>query len=357
MKQEKVDIKAVQEKPACFRNFPPERMSENVCWHAVDAEPKNIRYVPERMLTYEIIGNALTKNPEVLRDIPHKPLMNQLPAILADNEELFGKLPKDVLTAEMYHAIAKENGYNLQYVPEGMKTPDMCRTAFHASSDLGYEHCAILAYIPFPEVCLESLKDSVGGIDTIDLARTLRPEVINKEIAEFLVGQDGCCLSCIPVHLQTEELALKAVSVSGNQALAYTTVREDLKTEKVYLAGMEKDCFQSYLHIPEQKRTPEICLVAEKLYPDLFRKRPEVLPDTVKTGCNVYTLSKTLEGATGEKYDVEQVKRLYNGGTVQAKNFITPGGVLRNQEVCFNKDKKEFSFKPLKQEQKKGHRI
>lgn len=135
--------------------------------------------------------------------------------------------------------------------------------------------------------------------------------------------------------------------------MAYNTVREDLKTEKMYLAGMGEGCFQSYLHIPEQKRTPEICLVAEKLYPQLFEKRPEVLPERVKTGCNIYTLNKTLEGATGKKYGVEEVKRLYNGGTLRAERFITPGGTLRNQQVHFDKDKKEFSFSPLKREQKK----
>ena len=274
----------------------------------------------------------------------------------ANNGGMPARLPEDALTAEQYHAIVKENGHDLRHVPEGMKTPEMCRTAFFSTQDLGFDHCGILQYIPYPEVCLEALKDSEGHVDMTDLARMLRPEVIDKEIAEFLVGHEGCCLSRIPVHLQTEELALQAVGVSGNLALAYTTVREDLKTEKVYLAGMGEGCFQSYLHIPEQKRTPEICLVAEKLYPDLFAKRPEVLPEHVKKGCNVYTLGKALKGATGQKYSVEEVKRLYGGGTLRAERFITPDGTLRNQLVRFDKDKKEFTFKPLKKEQTKGFR-
>ena len=82
-------------------------------------------------------------------------------------------------------------GYNLESVPEGLKTKEMCREAFDASPDLGYEHCAILAYIPFPDVCLDMLKDSIGGPEMTDLASALRPEVIDKEIADFLVGQDG----------------------------------------------------------------------------------------------------------------------------------------------------------------------
>ena len=37
-KQEDADIKSVQENPGYFRDLPPERKTENVCWHAVNAE-------------------------------------------------------------------------------------------------------------------------------------------------------------------------------------------------------------------------------------------------------------------------------------------------------------------------------
>lgn len=356
MKQENIDREKIRENPPYFLTLPPERRTESVCWEAVNANPDNIRYMDEKTITYEIMGIALSEKPEVLHDIPYGSLQKLLPYILSDDDEMLATLPKEALTEDLYKAILKENGHNLRHVPMGMRTPEMCRIAFYSSQDLGYDHCDILQHIPYPDICLEGLKESVGKVDLIDLARMLRPEVINKEIAEYLVGHDGCCLSCVPLHLQTEGLALKAVSISGNQALTYNTVREDLKTEKMYLAGMGKDCYQSYLYIPEQKRTPEICLVAEKLYPWLFEKRPEVLPERVKTGCNVYTLNKILEGATGKKYGVEEVKRLYYGGPLRAERFITPRGVLRNQQVHFDKEKKEFSFTALKQERKKGFR-
>lgn len=37
-KQEDADIKSVQENPGYFRDLPPERKTENVCWHAVNAD-------------------------------------------------------------------------------------------------------------------------------------------------------------------------------------------------------------------------------------------------------------------------------------------------------------------------------
>lgn len=144
-------------------------------------------------------------------------------------------------------------GYNLGIVPEGMKTREMCREAFNANPDLGYEHCAIISFMPFSDVVLECLKDSAGGTDMTDLATVVRPEVMDREIAGFLVGKDGHCLQYVPVHLQTEELALTAVRTSGNAVLQHRNIREDIKTEKVYMSGMEKDCFQSFLHIPPGK--------------------------------------------------------------------------------------------------------
>ena len=50
-KQEDADIKSVQENPGYFRDLPPERKTENVCWHAVNADSANVRHVPEVMFS------------------------------------------------------------------------------------------------------------------------------------------------------------------------------------------------------------------------------------------------------------------------------------------------------------------
>lgn len=276
--------------------------------------------------------------------------------MLSERPERFQEMSVNYKSPNLCMEAVRLDGYNLEFVPEGLKTKEMCREALTASPDLGYEDVVILAHVPFPDVCLEGVKHFENGLDMIDIATVLRPEVINKELANYLVEKDGCCLSRIPVHLQTEELALKAVAVSGNEALRYLTVREDLKTEQVYLTGMENSSYQYFLHIPERHRTPEICLVAGKLYPDLFELRRDAIPQKVKEGCNVYTLNGMLEKATGMKFEVEQVKRFYDGEPMPVKSFITPEGIQKNQEVRFDKDKKEFFFKPLviSEQKKKG---
>lgn len=153
-------------------------------------------------------------------------------AQVREKPETFYNVPHEYRSPQLCLEAVRGWGYNLGIVPEEMKTREMCREAFNASPDLDYGHCAIIGFMPFADVVLECLKDSAGGTDMTDLAATVRPEVMDRKIAGFLVGKDGHCLQYVPVHLQTEELALMAVRTSGNAALLHRSVREDIKTEK-----------------------------------------------------------------------------------------------------------------------------
>ena len=94
-KQEDADIKSVQENPGYFRDLPPERKTENVCWHAVNADSANVRHVPEELFSYEIVGMALTNKPDSIHDMPCGVLKCFLPLILEDDRYLREALPKD----------------------------------------------------------------------------------------------------------------------------------------------------------------------------------------------------------------------------------------------------------------------
>lgn len=142
-------------------------------------------------------------------------------AQVREKPETFYNVPHEYRSPQLCLEAVRGWGYNLGIVPEEMKTREMCREAFNASPDLDYGHCAIIGFMPFADVVLECLKDSAGGTDMTDLAATVRPEVMDREIAGFLVGKDGHCLQYVPVHLQTEELALMAVRTSGNAVLLH----------------------------------------------------------------------------------------------------------------------------------------
>ena len=130
-------------------------------------------------------------------------------------------------TAERCADAVREFGWSLEHVPEDMKTPEMCRRALEASAELGYGHLALLHHIPFAEVCMEAMRDWYGDgrADLHEVASAIRPEVFDGKMADFLVAEDGRCLSLLPVHLQTPERAEKAVEVSGASALLSDRVK------------------------------------------------------------------------------------------------------------------------------------
>lgn len=272
---------------------------------------------------------------------------------MEDNNESFRLMSDKDKTSDVCMEAVGRLAYNLQFVPEGLKTTGMCRNALNGFPSLGYGDYELLAYIPFPDVCLEGIKEFEENVDIVDIVRVLRKEVINDEIADYVVGRNGRTLGLIPLHLQTEQLVQKAVEVSGNFALGYTTIRDDLKTENMYRIGLPNG-FQNFLLIPERCRTPMLCLMAEKMYPDLFQKRPEILPHSITKSLNEYTLNKYLEKITGEKFSADQVEKFYHGQELKVKNIQTAHGLMKNQVVNFNKDERTISCIPFKQEKLKG---
>lgn len=206
------------------------------------------------------------------------------------NEEKMYQVPLEMMcrherTAEVCRAAIEEDGWQLENVPEEMKTPELCRRALDTGADLGNEHLGLLHYIPFPDVCLDVLKEChTGGMtDIYEVATAIRPEVMNDAIADYLLPIDGICLSILPVHLQTPERVKLAVETSGTFAIERGGVPKSLLTPEVYV-GCAAHSWQSFAMIPWAERSPEVCLMTKVLYPELLEKRPELVPESVKTG-------------------------------------------------------------------------
>lgn len=354
---ETMDIQAIKKDSSSFEYLPEERKTEGVSLAAIEVCPSNIRFVPEKKLTYEMVGLALSLDVNQINNIPQSVQASELPFLFKDNEDLFHKLPKESLTSELCMIAVKADGYNLEFIPEGLKTKDLCREALRASPDLGGGDAEILAHVPYPDVCLEGMKGYAAYVDCLDLIRMLRKEVITPEIADFAVAQNGHCLAAIPLHLQTEILSCHATLTSGNSALLSTTIREDIKTETAYRNGLDKDLFQSFLYIPNDKRSPGLCLTALKLFPEQVKLHPNVIPDYVRNGCNVFSLNLQMEQCTGEKFSNTQMENFYNGKPLKVKYFQILNKQLSNIVVKFDKNKEEFSFASLSQKQKKTRRI
>lgn len=261
-------------------------------------------------------------------------------------------------TAEVCRAAIEEDGWQLENVPEEMKTPELCRRALDTGADLGNEHLGLLHYIPFPDVCLDVLKEfhESGMTDIYEVATAIRPEVMNDAIADYLLPIDGKCLSILPVHLQTPERVKVAVETSGTFAIERGGVPKSLLTPEVYV-GCAAHSRQSFAMIPWAERSPEVCLMAKTLYPELLEKRPELVPESVKNQDNIYLLHGMMERLTGEKFSYRQMADFYNGKPLDVRRMETPDGVQKDKAVKFDKQTQGFSFSPIRQERKKGLRM
>ncbi len=279
------------------------------------------------------------------------------------NEEKMYQVPLEMMcrherTAEVCRVAIEEDGWQLENVPEEMKTPELCRRALDTGADLGNEHLGLLHYIPFPDVCLDVLKEChTGGMtDIYEVATAIRPEVMNDAIADYLLPIDGICLSILPVHLQTPERVKLAVETSGTFAIERGGVPKSLLTPEVYV-GCAAHSWQSFAMIPWAERSPEVCLMTKVLYPELLEKRPELVPESVKNGCNVYSLCQMMELRTGEKFTYQEMTDFYNGKPLNVHRMEMPDGVQKDKAVKFDKEKQDFSFSAIRQERKKGLRM
>ena len=62
-------------------------------------------------------------------------------------------------TAEVCRAAVEEDGWQLENVPEEVKTPELCRKALETEAGFGNDRFRLVQHIPSPEVCMEVLKE------------------------------------------------------------------------------------------------------------------------------------------------------------------------------------------------------
>ena len=259
-------------------------------------------------------------------------------------------------TAEVCRAAVEEDGWQLENVPEEMKTPELCRKALETEAGFGNDfHRGLVQHIPSPEVCMEVLKEcrENNPEELYGVAVAIRPEVMNGEMADFLLPLDGRCISILPVHLQTPERVRVAVETSGMSAVGRGGVPKSLLTPEVYVRCAAHSR-ESLMMIPWAERSPEVCLMAKTLYPDWVKNHPEFVPESVRNQDSIYTLNSLMESLTGEKFSYRQMTDFYNGKPLNVKRMETPDGVQKDKAVKFDKETGKFSFSDIRQERKRG---
>ena len=167
----------------------------------------------------------------------------------------------------------KKDGKKLEYVPDELKTDELCLEAVKQNG-LALEY--VLDELKTDELCLEAVKQD--GLVLEDVPEELKTDVLCLEAVKN--DNDGWVLDSVPKELKTHEICLEAVKHNGN-ALDY--VPEELKTHEICLEAV-KEWGGALNYVPEELKTYEICLEAVKQDGDALVYVPEELKKAVEQG-------------------------------------------------------------------------
>ena len=176
----------------------------------------------------------------------------------------------------------KNDGEALKYVPEKLKTPEICLEAVK-------NYGIALRYVPeelrTPEICMESVKNNVEALKYV-------PKELTQEMYMKAVKNNGLALEYVLEELRTPEMCMEAVKSYGG-ALGY--VPEELRTPEMYMEAVKSNGAILW-SVPKELRTPEMCMEAVKNNVEALRYVPkELIPEVYMEAAKSYRLALELE--------------------------------------------------------------
>lgn len=210
-----------------------------------------------RDMTMEEDGRALQFLPEVLRTL------DVCLAACQQNGTAMEFVPERLKTPGFCMEAVQADWRALQFVPEALKTPGLCMVAVRGG---GWALKVVPEALKTPELCMEAVRKNGWALWWVPNA--LKTPALCMEA----VQQDGMALKHVPERLKTPALCVVAVR-ADRQALDYvpdciragarrpTADRRfpsSRKTGAVRISGIALG------YVPDDVKTPEICLAAVK---------------------------------------------------------------------------------------------
>jgi hypothetical protein len=175
-------------------------------WRAdVERNGAVLEYVPRELVDYELCLAAVRSNGFAIEHVPEKLLTPKLiDAALGQNASAIMDLPHELITPERARLVVAADGGNLRYVPESMRTEELCLLALEHDKD-----AFALSYIPeerlTPEMCLRAVEN-----DPMDLARI--PERLRTvDVCVAAVRDTPWMLSAVPEAIRDEVMSVANV--------------------------------------------------------------------------------------------------------------------------------------------------
>lgn len=201
-----------------------------------------------------------------------KPTREQrdIEAVSKDNSNYsaFADLPDKRKTEAVSLSAVSAYGNNLEFVPDDIKTKEICRTALQ-SKDID---CDILMHIPFPDVSLEGVHLFAEKIEPFVLFSFV--DITNEKIAKEAINADGYCLQLVPEKILTEDMCKTAILNSDIGVKILDFIPDKLFTPAVCETAVKK--FENGIEwLPKEKRTAELAKLAKNEHPTIEKQTPK----------------------------------------------------------------------------------
>ncbi|MDR2583583.1 MAG: DUF4116 domain-containing protein [Fibromonadaceae bacterium] len=172
-----------------------------------------------------------------------------------------------ITTVEQALEAVKHSGFALEFVPEELRTAEVCLEAIRSSIQYSILTSGnALEFVPealkTAELCAEAVKNNYSAIKFVPKS------LMTTELCQNAIKQSSCALQEIPEEFITQELCIEAVKDGrrgGTYALRF--VPEKFKTTELYIE-MIKNREHTWLllseYIPEKSKTAELWFEAVK---------------------------------------------------------------------------------------------
>lgn len=357
-------------------DLPKEKLNEEICLNAIGKNSSVFLHMPQEIKTEKVCIAAYEQARmetddslqmlSVVENIPHssacidllkkytQPEESSLILIsikenvfnqeIADaavrlNKELICDIPDKFISEELAYMALKTDPVLLRAVPDRYKTEEICRLALFSKLE-EMDKARILRAIPYPDLILEALKsEGYKDCSPIMLLTYIERDVINTPIATELIKRDARCLPDIPFHLKDENICMEAIKGTENIKPLYAIPRDAMNE------GVCKELVRKFPEaisqlLSEDKKTPELCLMAVKQDESLQKYVPESIVNDPKL--NMYRFGMLVEEQISLNFT--QVKDLYEGKKVEIDYTEPTNQIPRKVQVEYNTQRESLNY-------------
>ena len=261
-------------------------------------------YLAKTYTAQEDWDAIFSKTEKAIRYIPEQFLtesicleaLNRDDKFNTDWDSLLKYIPKDKITKEMSEIAANHSAYALEYMPDTLKTSELCLQSVKRKGH-------VLEYVPealrTAEICLAAVQDNGHALQYVPTP--LRTKELCEAALHGKSQGSRLAFADIPDQLKTPEMCLEAVTKWG-YGLAH--VPRAYRTAEICLAAV-KNQSGALEYVPKDLITLEMCVIASKDRAFCIEYVPEHLVNEVKDICGIKPRERKQQTAT----DTEAVKR------------------------------------------------